>query len=236
MANQTRVHHFRLVNVLVIVVVLNTRQSFFDARIVNERGPDPIVDETVRDPHRGLPRPKLCQDVSFAEVTGTIWIPVRPQEMSASIQRRFHSCFGFTDVRQKRLERFLCQLHGSYSLCHQTLTFSHRELRVLECQARDADVDGMQRRRSAAKLSASISSDSMECGLRTCRRSGHRRSHFGTPHDDRVPEPSTGASAVESADSGALPGGGDFLGPFTRLLHRSILRYILTLQRRNTTF
>src|ERR1035438_4486353 len=101
MANQTRVHHFRLVNVLVIVVVLNTRQGFFDARFVNERSADPIVDETVRDPHRRLPRPKLSQDVSFAEVTGTIWIPVRPQAMSASIQRRFHSCFGFPNSSEE---------------------------------------------------------------------------------------------------------------------------------------
>src|ERR1035441_1940965 len=65
---------------------------------------------------------------------------------------------------------------------------------------------------------------------------GPRSFPFRDTHDDRAPEPSTGASAVESADSGAFPGGGDFVGPFTRLLHRSILRYILTLQRRNTTF
>src|ERR1017187_10233847 len=236
MADQPRVHYLRLVDVLMIVIVLNTRQCLFYGRLVDECSADPIVDETVRYTHRRLPRPELRQDVAFTNVTGTSGILVRPQEMSASIQRRFHTCFGFTNVRQKHQERFLCQLHGSYTLSHQSLTFSHRELRVLECQARDADVDGMQRRRSVAKLSASISSDSMECGLRTCRRSGHGRSHFGTPRDDRVPEPSTGASTAESAASGDQPGRTGFRRRLTSLLHCNILRSILTLQYLNTTF
>jgi hypothetical protein len=58
--------------------------------------------------------------------------------MSASIQRRFHSCFGFPNVRQESFERLLRQLHDRHSFCHQSLTFSHRELRVFECQAYDA--------------------------------------------------------------------------------------------------
>src|SRR5581483_1468753 len=132
--DKLRVDYLGLVDVLVIVVFLDDCKYFSNARIRNERGCDPIVDQTVGHLNRPTTRPELRENLSSTNFVGALSFHVGPEEWPAVAESLLHFHFRVVNVSIKGFQGPRVQLHMVCRLRHCSRPFVNRDRNTTSCQ------------------------------------------------------------------------------------------------------